>query len=68
MNAGKKLRALRQSKKLTRYDLSVISGVSESTIANIELEYTKPSAFTLFRLAQALEVSEFTLIEMFNEK
>lgn len=68
MNAGKKLREIREKKHLTRYDLSQISGVSESTIAKIELESNKPSAFTLFRLANALEIEEYQIVKLFNEE
>lgn len=68
MNAGKQLRALRESKGLTRKELSQKANISVSTLVKIELEENKPTSFTLYKLAQALEIGELELIKIFERK
>lgn len=58
MNIEKKLREIRQSKKLTIRALSKKSGVSSSYISDLENgKNNKPSIDILVKLANALEVS-----------
>lgn len=68
MNAGKQLRAIRESKGLTRKELSQKANISVSTLVKIELEENKPTSFTLYKLAQALEIGELELIKIFERK
>lgn len=66
MNYGKQFRELRESKGLSRHELSTRAGVSHSTIVKIELEETTPTAFTIYKLAKALGVEELDLIKIFE--
>ena len=51
------IRNIRNSKKLSQFELSIRADMSQSFIANIETGKKEPSAMTLIRLANALEVS-----------
>lgn len=53
---GKPLKNIRELQGLTRCELSKISGISESTIKNIEYGKSNPSYDTLVLLADALEI------------
>jgi len=60
---GKKLRALREDRDLTRVQLAVRAGVAPETIEQIEtVEGREPSLETLRRLARALGVQPAALI------
>ena len=56
---------MRESQNLSRKELANKAGVSPSTLVKLELDTTTPSAYTLFRLAQALGVDELALIKIF---
>lgn len=66
MNAGKVFRALRENKHISRKELAKNSGLSLQTIIKIELDYTKPSAYTIFKLSSALGVEELELVKIFK--
>lgn len=53
---GGRIRELREGKKLTRLDLSVLSGIEESTIAKTEKELAKtnPRTYTIWLIVQSL--------------
>lgn len=51
------IRNIRNSKKLSQFELSIRADMSQSFIANLETGKKEPSAMTLIRLANALEVS-----------
>lgn len=54
---------VRIEKKLTLRDLQKLSGLSKSTINNIENKKTSPNLFQLEALAKALEVGIVDLFE-----
>ena len=54
---AKSIRNIRNSKKLSQFELSIRADMSQSFIANIETGKKEPSAMTLIRIARALEVS-----------
>ena len=54
---GAKLRRLREQKVLSQRDLAAKCGVTQATIANIELGKTKPHPSTLRKLAHGLGIS-----------
>lgn len=64
MDIAKRLKTVRNSKKLSIYKLSQLSDVSESQIRNIERGYSNPSFETLSKLAEPLGLS---LADLFNE-
>lgn len=64
-NSGSKLKEIRKSKNLTRYDLQRLSGVTTVQIRNIEKGICEPRTTTLSKLAYALEVDYDELYELF---
>ena len=64
MDIAKRLKTVRNSKKLSIYKLSQLSDVSESQIRNIERGNSNPSFETLSKLAEHLGLS---LADLFNE-
>lgn len=61
---GEKLKRLRRGNGLTQVELSEKSGVAQSTIATIESGKRKDARpGTLRKLAEALDVSAFELLE-----
>lgn len=62
---AKNVKRCRREKKWTQFDLAKHSGISISTIASIEsARKINPSLETLERLAQALNVSPWKLIDL----
>ena len=51
------IRRIRKSKNLSQLELSVKANRSQSFLANLETGKKEPSAMTLIRIAEALEVS-----------
>jgi len=51
------IRRIRKSKNLSQLELSVKANMSQSFLANLETGKKEPSAMTLIRIADALEVS-----------
>jgi transcriptional regulator with XRE-family HTH domain len=64
MNVGERLKAVRQSKKISVYKLSQDSGVSESHIRNLEKGAKHATVETLEILVKNLNM---TMSEFFNE-
>ncbi len=63
---GKKIQEIRLSKGLTQVDLvGKIEGEIDTTnISRIEAGRTNPTIFTLYRIANALEVSLSEIVEI----
>ncbi|WP_313635774.1 helix-turn-helix transcriptional regulator [Empedobacter sp.] len=63
---GKKIQQIRLSKGLTQVDLvGKIEGEIDTTnISRIEAGRTNPTIFTLYRIANALEVSLSEIVEI----
>jgi transcriptional regulator with XRE-family HTH domain len=58
MKEGKTIRHIREDKGLTQLELASLSGISAATINGIEKGRVKTTTTkTLYRLAEALEVS-----------
>lgn len=51
------IRRIRKAKNLSQLELSVRANMSQSFLANLETGKKEPSAMTLIRIAEALEVS-----------
>lgn len=62
MQIGDRLRKLRREKKLTTTQLSKQSGVTQSTISEIENNNRSPQLDTLEKICQALEISMTELL------
>lgn len=53
---GKRLRMLREKKRLSQLDVEIISGINRTEISRIESGLKNVEFMTLVRLATALEV------------
>lgn len=62
MDIGKKLRQLREAKRLSQGDIERRSGLLRSYISRVEGGYTAPSLTTLVKFAKALEVEPYQLL------
>ena len=51
------IRRLRKAKNISQLELSIRANMSQSFLANLETGKKEPSAMTLIRIAEALEVS-----------
>lgn len=51
------IRRIRKAKNFSQLELSVRANMSQSFLANLETGKKEPSAMTLIRIAEALEVS-----------
>ena len=51
------IRRIRKAKNMSQLELSVKANMSQSFLANLETGKKEPSAMTLIRIADALEVS-----------
>jgi len=59
---GERLKILRLRKGFTQKQLADKSGLTQSTISNLEKETKDPSIFTLEKIAKALDIN---LLELF---
>lgn len=64
MNIGDRLRSIRKNKKISIYQISKETGISQNHISSVELGKRQPTIDTLARLAKPLGI---TLAELFNE-
>ncbi len=64
---GQRLRELRQKRGVTQQQLSIMTGLSEVYISNMERGFKVPSLTTILRLAAALECKPTTLISVFDK-
>lgn len=64
-NIGKKIRKVRLEKGLTQLDLvgKMQGDIDVTNISRIEAGRTNPTIFTIYRLAEALEVSILDLLK-----
>ncbi len=70
MSLGKRVKKFRKLKSLTILNVRELTGLSKSTISEIENDNTSPTATTLNKLAKALQVpvEEFFKEEKTKEK
>ena len=63
---GKRIKEMRESKGISQLDLvGKMSGeIDPTNISRIESGRTNPTVFTLFRIAEALEISAKELIDI----
>ena len=64
---GRRLRELRQKKRMTQETLAVTSGLTEAYISNMENGFNVPSLTTILRLARALDCKVTRLVSPFDE-
>ena len=61
---GKRIRDLRELKNISQVDLAYACNFEKSNLSRIESGRTNPTVFTLFRIAEALEISAKELIDI----
>ena len=61
---GSLIADMRRIRHITQRELASLSGVSYANISRIESGRTNPTVFTLFRIAEALEVSAKELMDI----
>ncbi len=64
---GKRIKAIRLSKKLTQMDVAEIIGVSQPTYSEYEKKAGSCAFYTLQKIAKALNVSVSFLVDIENE-
>ncbi len=64
MNVGEQIRLFRHKRGMTQTQLSIKSGLPQTTISNLEAQGTDPTGKTLRKLAQALGVTTDELLNM----
>lgn len=62
MHIGKRLRQLREAKRLSQGDIERRSGLLRSYISRVEGGYTAPSLSTLEKFAKALEIEPYQVL------
>lgn len=60
---GKRIRQLREEKNISQVELAALCNFEKSNMSRLEAGNTNPTAFTLYKIAQNLNVS---LSEMTN--
>ncbi|ABW18831.1 helix-turn-helix domain-containing protein [Alkaliphilus oremlandii] len=63
MTLGEKIRALRKEKRYSIMNIRELTGLSKSTISEIENDKSSPTAETLQKIANALEVTVDTFFK-----
>lgn len=60
--AGRRIKEIREAKKISQNKLAKLSGVSQSAISSIEGETKSPSIDTLDRIAEALGCTTYDIL------
>ncbi|ASU41426.1 hypothetical protein hmeg3_12975 [Herbaspirillum sp. meg3] len=66
--AGKVLRRLRKEMDLTQEKLSFKATIQRNFVSEIELGLKQPSLFTIFKIAQALDVTPHQFVLLVQEQ
>lgn len=64
---GNKIRILREEKNISQVDLAYSCNFDKSNMSRIEAGNTCPNVFTLYKIAQKLEVELFELLQFPKE-
>lgn len=59
---GKRIRQLREEKKVSQVELAAFCNFEKSNMSRLEAGNTNPTAYTLYVIAQKLEVEVFELL------
>src|ERR1035438_7712229 len=62
MDVGKRIRTLREAKRLSQADIEKRSGLTRSYVSRVEGGYTLPSMSTLEKIAKAIEAEPRQLL------
>jgi transcriptional regulator with XRE-family HTH domain len=59
---ARRVRTLREARGMTQLELSVAAGVTPATVSRLENGHQAPTLVTLYKLAEALNVSPAILV------
>lgn len=59
---GKRIKQLRENKKISQVELAALCNFEKSNMSRLEAGNTNPTAYTLYVIAQKLEVEVFELL------
>ena len=65
---GERLRAVRESRKMTQLSLARICGIHQNSISKYESGNTVPNAYVLYKMCKALNVGKYELLGVADEK
>jgi len=62
---GKRIKLLRESKKISQQDLAALCNIEKANFSRIEAGNTNPTIYTLFKIARNLgvDLSELTKLD-----
>ncbi|WP_248722741.1 helix-turn-helix domain-containing protein [Seonamhaeicola sp. ML3] len=63
---GKRIKQLREEKKISQVELANLCEFERSNMSRIEMGNTCPSSYTLYKIAQHLEVEVYQLLKFDN--
>ena len=59
---GKRIKQLREDKKVSQVELAALCNFEKSNMSRLEAGNTNPTAYTLYIIAQKLEVEVFEIL------
>lgn len=59
---GKRIKQLRENKKISQVELAALCNFEKSNMSRLEAGNTNPTAYTLYIIAQKLEVEVFEIL------
>ena len=63
---GKRIRQLREEKKISQVELAALCNFEKSNMSRLEAGNTNPTAFTLYTISQKLNVEVKELLDFKN--
>lgn len=60
---GKRVKQLRENKKISQVELAALCNFEKSNMSRLEAGNTNPTAYTLHIIAQKLEIETFDLLK-----
>ncbi|MCA6068720.1 helix-turn-helix domain-containing protein [Chryseobacterium sp. RG1] len=59
---GKRIKQLRENKKISQVELAALCNFEKSNMSRLEAGNTNPTAYTLYIIAQKLEVEVYEIL------
>lgn len=63
---GKRIKQLREDKKISQVELAALCNFEKSNMSRLEAGNTNPTAYTLYIIAQKLEIEVFEIMNFNN--
>lgn len=61
---GKKIKLIRESKKIAQQDLAAKCNFEKSNMARLEAGKTNPTIYTLYKIAESLDVTLTDIVDI----